>query len=604
MKLEMPSFPCSDSHAKTNHFFKIILSDTDSQTKLMMPRKFVRKYGKNLDSRISLKAPNGLAWRVNMERHEGDVWLEFARFYSIKFGYLLVFKYRGHCDYKVRVFDPRKSGDCASAIKEAEARALASAEAFRSDKPFFFHVMSRTFVDGKGRGLFNDKVYLQFNDKVYLQVAGKCWQVNCDLKGIGCRLSFGWDRFVKDNSLTAGDVCVFELIDACKKLLQVVIFRATKEPNGDVGSATEESKSQVQDFTSAEDFKSHNPFFVIAMKESYVDGRGRGVVVRKAFETTYQMWKNDDQVILQIEGKTWLVFCDIKWNGCRLRRGWDRFVRDNLLTVGDTCVFELINASEKLLQVFIFRAAKETNCKEINIPQRVKIEAKEARGLTSVNTLTSKYPFFRVKVYPSSLYGPNLGLPQQFIKRYITMDSCIVTLQISDGRTWLVKCTVYKSCTKFSVGWNIFARANQLAVGNVCTFELIDFSTKLLQVFIFRATKETECKEDKIPLRVKINVYPSSLSGGALSLPPNFIKRHITEDSCNVTLQTSNGKSWLVKCTVYKSCTKFSVGWKRFARANKLAAGDVCVFELINSSEKLLNAVIFRNKSSHFKGTL
>lgn len=85
-------------------------------------------------------------------------------------------------------------------------------------------------------------------------------------------------------------------------------------------------------------------------------------VVRKGFEKIYQMWKNNDQVILRFEGKTWPVFCDINLAGCRLRRGWDIFVKDNLLTVGDACVFELIRASKKLLQVFIFRAAKEADC--------------------------------------------------------------------------------------------------------------------------------------------------------------------------------------------------------------------------------------------------
>lgn len=77
----------------------------------MIPRKFVRKYGKDLDSRISLKAPNGLIWHVKLERQKDEIWLqdgwlEFARFYSIQFGHLLVFKYRGHCDFKVRIFDP------------------------------------------------------------------------------------------------------------------------------------------------------------------------------------------------------------------------------------------------------------------------------------------------------------------------------------------------------------------------------------------------------------------------------------------------------------------------------------------------------------------
>ncbi|KAL8112469.1 hypothetical protein AgCh_019974 [Apium graveolens] len=45
-----------------------------------------------------------------------------------------------------------KLGYRGSGIKEAEASALASAEAFKSDNPFFFHVMRRTYTDGTWPG--------------------------------------------------------------------------------------------------------------------------------------------------------------------------------------------------------------------------------------------------------------------------------------------------------------------------------------------------------------------------------------------------------------------------------------------------------------------
>lgn len=41
--------------------------------------------------------------------------------------------------------EKRKLGNCASAIEEGEAGALASTEAFKSDNPFIFHVMRRTY---------------------------------------------------------------------------------------------------------------------------------------------------------------------------------------------------------------------------------------------------------------------------------------------------------------------------------------------------------------------------------------------------------------------------------------------------------------------------
>lgn len=76
--------------------------------------------------------------------------------------------------------------------------------------------------------------------------------------------------------------------------------------------------------------------------------------MKKDFKESYKSWKQDDQVHLQLAGKSWLVNCDMKWNRCRLIFGWDKFAKDNSLTVGDVCVFELIDACRKLLQVVIF----------------------------------------------------------------------------------------------------------------------------------------------------------------------------------------------------------------------------------------------------------
>lgn len=76
----------------------------------MVPRKFTRRHEKNLHASVFLKAPNGSAWLVNLERYKGDVWPqngwpEFARHYSVQLGYLLVFEYRGRDDFQVRIFD-------------------------------------------------------------------------------------------------------------------------------------------------------------------------------------------------------------------------------------------------------------------------------------------------------------------------------------------------------------------------------------------------------------------------------------------------------------------------------------------------------------------
>lgn len=60
-----------------------------------------------------------------------------------------------------------------------------------------------------------------------------------------------------------------------------------------------------------------------------------------------------------------------------------------------------------------------------------------------------------------------------------------------------------------------------------------------------------------------------------------------------MNLQFSTGRTWPVNCRISRRAAKFSTGWRLFAQENSLVEGDVCVFELINSSEKLFTVTIF-----------
>lgn len=77
----------------------------------MIPKKFVRIHGKNLNDEIFLNVPNGPVWSIKLKRHKNEVclkngWPEFAKFYSICFGYLLVFEYQGDSKFQVLIFHP------------------------------------------------------------------------------------------------------------------------------------------------------------------------------------------------------------------------------------------------------------------------------------------------------------------------------------------------------------------------------------------------------------------------------------------------------------------------------------------------------------------
>lgn len=62
-----------------------------------------------------------------------------------------------------------------------------------------------------------------------------------------------------------------------------------------------------------------------------------------------------------------------------------------------------------------------------------------------------------------------------------------VELELSNGRTWPV-CCIRRGTqgANLSCGWSIFARENQLEVGDICVFELIHIKDPVLRVSIFR----------------------------------------------------------------------------------------------------------------------
>ncbi|KAL1818630.1 hypothetical protein ACET3Z_013499 [Daucus carota] len=102
----------SDSAGKGRSFGKIMFSEICLHDKMMIPEKFVRKYGKQLHVGVGLKVPGGAVWHVDLVGDGDKVWLQngwpkFARFYSVAFGHFLVFKYQGNSQFDVFIYDQR-----------------------------------------------------------------------------------------------------------------------------------------------------------------------------------------------------------------------------------------------------------------------------------------------------------------------------------------------------------------------------------------------------------------------------------------------------------------------------------------------------------------
>ncbi|KAK1356583.1 hypothetical protein POM88_049839 [Heracleum sosnowskyi] len=364
---------------KSNSFYTTVPTDAGSHAKLLFPEMFSRSFGKNLNESVSLKTPSGSQWSVDLKRSKGKVWLqngwpEFANFYSICFGYLLVFEYKGDSSFQVLIFDT---------------------SALEIDYP----------------------------------VAGRD------------RLNFVKSTEAKKRVLEIEDFSSSDdVVSPCKKT-------RTKAPSVEASSKLRQEKAKsvnevVKDGTLAlaNAFKSENQFFVhVIKKSSTVYGGWSNAYIPMHFKEAHSNWENNEQLILQVAEKSW---------------------------------------------VFIYRAAKETNCAENERLLEVRSEAEKARVLESVKAFNPEHPNFTVQVKKSYLYGGSMTVPMEFINKHITKDSCSVNLQLPDGRVWSVKCYIKEKCAKFSAGWLDFARKNSLAVGDICAFELV--KQRSLNVVIFR----------------------------------------------------------------------------------------------------------------------
>ncbi|CAL5324728.1 hypothetical protein CsSME_00003831 [Camellia sinensis var. sinensis] len=287
-------------------FFKVYLPDQSSQS-LRVPPAFVKQLNGPIPNNAILKDLGGKFWHVEIEEAENGIyfkngWQRFVNDNSLEFGNFLVFRYKGHSLFHVKIFrengcmkeealtfektavsveieeESEEEDTCSEPIHnckrkyskigrkrsenyegkserlECEARsegitkgtlrlkvpraiqgddrALETASKFVSEFPFFKVVMAPAYING---GLMNIpatflKSYMEEDrQSVTLLVSDKpdkSWPVKLiRFKETTCKLSQGWLKFCRENTLKTRDVCVFELVERNDFVLKVSILR-------------------------------------------------------------------------------------------------------------------------------------------------------------------------------------------------------------------------------------------------------------------------------------------------------------------------------------------------------------------------------------------
>ncbi|ONH96658.1 hypothetical protein PRUPE_7G144000 [Prunus persica] len=109
------------------------------------------------------------------------------------------------------------------------------------------------------------------------------------------------------------------------------------------------------------------------------------------------------------------------------------------------------------------------------------------------NSFNSEKPFFKVALWNSYMDRGVMCLPKNFVKTHLTRHRANVTLRVSDGRTWPVNLIFEGERGKLGGGFMAFCRDNNLKVGDMCVFVLINKIEFLFEAGFYRKTEAANC---------------------------------------------------------------------------------------------------------------
>ncbi|XVF15647.1 hypothetical protein REPUB_Repub09cG0172500 [Reevesia pubescens] len=471
---------------------------TSSVAKLnRIPTKFVRKYGSCLSiSSVILIVPSGATWHVGLTKSDDNgVWLqhgwqEYAEHYSLKHGHLLVFKYEGNCNFQVLIFD--------KSATEIDYPCISHIEDDENDEECQEHNKE------EGKAGTSAEIFLHEappSKKRREKSRSPCSEPRKKLRTTSKDKN---KRDCEDVSSGEGDL-------------------QAKVPRERHAFGANEYDKILQ---RASDFTSENPFFMVTMQPSYINP-GRKMCIPKDFTTKF-LKNNSGDITLTMDGKTWSAnyfrYVSVeKYTKAILYNGWREFMQDNKLEAGDLCVFELIEQTKILLKVVIYRVSEDSSsCFPLGginslangsngvsstnkstkskhpCSMRPLTSHEKARAILKASNFKSKNPFFKVVMQPRYLtVRYSLSIPYKFVKKYLDEKKDQVILQVSDGRTWIVKFSVKiftsgQHKAEFYHTWRAFAKDNNLEVGDVCIFELINRNETTFKVSIFPAAQNAK----------------------------------------------------------------------------------------------------------------
>ncbi|KAM7252307.1 hypothetical protein ACFE04_024190 [Oxalis oulophora] len=410
-------------------FFKVILDDALKEGKLMLPIKFSRKYGSELQCPIFLNLPTCPVWRVEFTKcgEEGN-----SNFSVTIFEYPSTFEIE-YPKYASSNIDKASSDNDESVVYLDEI----SSPSERKSKSSLFSPRPRKTT----RIVPTDKT--KCASKFYRPIRQEL------------------PEKLKSTTNRNGQGCSYS--------------------NGHMQKPAERETSMYL-IRRASGLTSDNLVFMVTIDPSYVCPEESLYV-----PASCSLEKQGCVVVSMADGRT----LSARYNEASddiLSGGWSQFVLNNKSNADDVCAFELIKGGEVFLKIVIFRSKEIEKCHGKGKESRSSFGSTIPEYVKGVNVFVSRNPLFSKDLRPYFLTSGFFRVPIKFFRALMEQKTeQSITLEIG-GRSWPMKFKLHSGGrdARLSHGWVVFARENSLRTGDVCVLELVNMDDLLLKVYVFR----------------------------------------------------------------------------------------------------------------------
>ncbi|CAN1133564.1 B3 domain-containing transcription factor VRN1 [Linum perenne] len=348
------------------YFHKIILPKTLQDRKLRIPDNFIKKFANDLSPLVRLTVPDGHVWRIGIVKADDkfwfhDGWHDFVESYSIRVGYMLIFRYEGNAIFNVHIFNLSASEINYQTNTLSGKRCLLFDELEDEDSAEYMNPVPAYQVP-----------YAMKGNPQLNRVSNVPHPATQPVVDMNLQFNASDERNASDTPAKVPKKRGRKKIKPDPEDQQPSTARpqvdGDEDGDGDMRLRFYESASARKRTVTAEErerainaaktFEPENPFCRVVLRPSYLY-RGCIMYLPSCFAEKHLNGVSGFIKLQYTDGKQWPVRCLYKGGRAKLSQGWFEFTLENNIGEGDVCVFELVKSRDVVLKVTVFRVMDE-----------------------------------------------------------------------------------------------------------------------------------------------------------------------------------------------------------------------------------------------------